>query len=87
MNKEEKMRYQYQQVFLVYYESENRYEILYPPTKRLGKYVRLPFQITDIKSGQEVVRYEETSKTIDYRIDEIREREPTAESLFTEQNQ
>ena len=85
--KEEKMRYQYRQVFLVYYERENQYEILYPPTKRLGKYVSLPFQITDIKSGQEVVRYEETSKTIDYRINEIRKREPTAESLFTEQNQ
>ena len=85
--KEEKMRYQYRQVFLVYYERENRYEILYPPTKRLGKYVSLPFQITDIKSGQEVVRYEETSKTIDYRINEIKKREPTAEYLFTEQNQ
>ena len=85
--KEEKMRYQYRQVFLVYYERENRYEILYQPTKRLGKYVSLPFQITDIKSGQEVVRYEETSKTIDYRINEIKKREPTAEYLFTEQNQ
>ena len=85
--KEEKMRYQYRQVFLVYYERENRYEILYPPTKRLGKYVSLPFQMTDIKSGQEVVRYEETSKTIDYRINEIKKREPTAEYLFTEQNQ
>ncbi len=84
--KEEKMRYQYRQVFLVNYERENRYEILYPPTKRLGKYVSLPFQITDIKSGQEVVRYEETSKTIDYRINEIKKREPTAEYLFTEQN-
>ena len=65
----------------------NRYEILYPPTKRLGKYVSLPFQITDIKSGQVVIRYEETSKTIDNRIDEIKKREPTAEDLFTEQNQ
>ena len=37
--KEEKMRYQYRQVFLVNYERENRYEILYPPTKRLGKLV------------------------------------------------
>lgn len=31
--------------------------------------------------------YEETSKTIDYRIDETKKREPTAEDLFTEQNQ
>ena len=85
--KEEKMRYRYRQVYLVHYERENRYEILYPPTKRLGKYVSLPFQITDIKSGQEVIRYEETSKTIDYRIDEIKKREPTAEDSFTEQNQ
>lgn len=85
--KEEKMRYRYRQVFLVHYERENRYEILYPPTKRLGKYVSLPFQITDIKSGQEVIRYEETSKTIDYRIDEIKKRESTSEDLFAEQNQ
>ena len=81
------MRYQYRQVFLVHYERENRYEILYPPTKRLGKYGSLPFQITDIKSGQEVTRYEETSKTIDYRIDEIKKRESTSEDLFAEQNQ
>ena len=84
--KEEKMRYQYRQVFLVYYERENRYEILYPPTKRLGKYVSLPFQITDIKYGQEVIRYEETSKTIDYRVEEIKKRESTAEDFFAEQN-
>lgn len=81
------MRYRYRQVYLVHYERENRYEILYPPTKRLGKYVSLPFQMTDIKSGQDEIRYEETSKTIDYRIDEIKNREPTAEDLFTEQNQ
>ena len=85
--KEEKMRYRYRQVFLVHYERENRYEILYPPTKRLGKYVSLPFQITDIKSGQEVIRYEETSKTIDYRIDEIKKRESTSVDLFAEQSQ
>ena len=85
--KEEKMRYRYRQVFLVHYERENRYEILYPPTKRLGKYASLPFQITDIKSGQEVIRYEETSKTIDYRIDEIKKRASTSEDLFAEQNQ
>lgn len=84
--KEEKMRYRYRQVFLVHYEREQQYEILYPPTKRLGKYVSLPFQITDIKSGQEVVRYEETSKTIDYRIEEIK-RESTAKDLFAKQNQ
>ena len=80
------MRYRYRQVFLVHYEREGVYEILYPPTKRLGKYVSLPFQITGIKSGQEVVRYEETSKTIDYRVDEIKKRESTAEDLFAEQN-
>ena len=80
--KEEKMRYRYRQVFLVHCEREDLYEVLYPPTKRLGKYVSLPFQITDIKSAQEVIHYEETSKTIDYRI----EREPTAEDLFTDPN-
>ena len=80
------MRYQYRQVFLVHYEKEGVYEILYPPTKRFGKYVSLPFQITDIKSGQEVIRYEEKSKTIDYRVDEIKKRELTAEDLFEEQN-
>ena len=42
---------------------------------------------TDIKSGQEVIRYEETSKTIDYRIDEIKKRESTSEDLFAEQSQ
>lgn len=83
--KEEKMRYRYRQVFLVHYEREQKYEILYPPTKRPGKYVSLPFQMTDIKSGQEVVRYEETGKTIDYRIDEIK-RESTAKDLSTNQN-
>lgn len=57
------------------------------PTKRLEKYVSLPSQITDIKSEQEVFRYEETSKTIDYRIDEIKKRESIAEDLFAEQNQ
>lgn len=76
------MRYRYRQVFLVHCEREDLYEVLYPPTKRLGKYVSLPFQITDIKSAQEVIHYEETSKTIDYRI----EREPTAEDLFTDPN-
>lgn len=85
--KEEKIRYQYRQVFLVHYERENQYEILYPPTKRLGKYVSLPFQIAEIKQGKEVVRYEENSKTIDHRVDEIRKRELTQTDLMTEQNQ
>lgn len=31
--KEEKMRYRYPQILLVYYEKENRYEILYPLRK------------------------------------------------------
>lgn len=45
--------------------------------------------ITDIEqtNAHIVVHYKETSKTIDYRIDEIKKREPTAEYLFTEQNQ
>ena len=66
---------------------ENRYEILYPPTKRLGKYDGLPFQITDFKSGQEVVQYAETSKKIDHRVDEIKKRESIVEDLFEEQSQ
>lgn len=85
--KEEKIRYQYRQIFLVHYERENQYEILYPPTKRLGKYVSLPFQMAEIKQGKEVVRYEENSKTIDHRVDEIRKRELTQTDLMTEQNQ
>ena len=42
----------------------------------------LRLQITDIKSAQEVIRYEETSKSIDYWINKIKKKEPTPRSCL-----